>query len=184
MRKNEIDELINIYETQGMIELVEKLYYIQKQYKDAELNSLISAYMHLTNQDRHSFFYTSKKEQIVTNNTRSLIYFNKQLFDFKNINDKKIVTKESFRVNKKEISIVLGAVKDQFKKGSTNTCKVECVGNNVIVSTNEKQVEFPKQEFELICKLLNSSTYNLSNDSSYLNIEGENGYAYILGKRI
>ena len=57
MRKNEIDELIDIYEKQGTMKLILKLYEIQKQNKTAELCELLSAYMHLTNRNNNSYFY-------------------------------------------------------------------------------------------------------------------------------
>ena len=95
MRRNEIDELINIYESHGTEKLVEKLYQIQQHHKDVELTNLLEFYLHVTNRNNNSYFYTSDKEQVVTNNAGSIIYFNKKLFDFKNINDRKIVTKQS-----------------------------------------------------------------------------------------
>ena len=183
MRKNEIDELISIYEKYGTFKLITKLYQIQKQYKEIELVSLLEAYMHLTNRNNNSYFYTSDKEQIVTNNTGSVIYFNKKLFDFKNINDRKIVVKESFKVNEEEIMEILGTFKSQCGKNLTQTNDIEFVNDKVVVSTKHNSAEFNKQEFELVAKLLNYPSFNLSNNNSSIYMQSDSGYAYIKGKR-
>ena len=183
MRKNEIDELINIYEQQGIVELVAKLYEIQKKHIDTELDKLLSAYMHLTNKNNNSYFYTSDNEQIVTNNTGSIIYFNKKLFDFKNVNDRKIVVKQSFRVNEEEMLEMLGLFKLLCGNNVTPTNDIEFVNDTVVVSTKHNSAEFNKQEFELIAKLLNYPSFNLSDNTSSLYMQGSNGYAYIKGQK-
>ena len=183
MRKTEIDELINIYETCGTEKLITRLYEIQKQNKTAELSELLSAYMHLTNRSNNSYFYTSDREQIVTNNTGSVIYFNKKLFDFKNINDRKIVVKESFKVNEEEMMEILGTFKSQCGKNVTPTNDIEFINDKVVVTTKHNSAEFNKQEFELVAKLLNYPSFNLSDDNSSMYMESTNGYAYIKGKR-
>ena len=182
MKRNEIDELISIYEIYGVDELVTRIYQIQKQHKDAELDTLLSAYMHLTNKNNNSYFYTSDKEQIVTNNTGSIIYFNKKLFNFKNINDRKIVTKESFNVNEEEMFEILGIFKLLCGTKVTSTNDLEFVNDRVVVSTKHNSAEFNKKEFELLARLLDYPTFNLSNNTSSLYMEGTNGYAYIKGK--
>ena len=183
MKKNEIDELINIYENQGMMELVAKLYQLQKQYKDMEIEALLGAYMHLTNKNNNSYFYTSDKEQVVTNNTGSIIYFNKKLFDFKNINNRKIVTKESFSVREEEIMEMLGVFKALCGNKVTATNNIDFVNDLVVVTTKHNSAEFNKQEFELIAKLLNYPSFNLSDNTSSLYMQSETGYAYIKGKK-
>lgn len=183
MRKNEIDELIKTYEQQGFVELITKLYQIQKEYKDSELNDLLSAYMHLTNKNNHSYFYTSDSKQIVTNNTGSVIYFNKKLFDFKNINDRKIVVKQSFQVSEVEMLEILGLTRAMCGNNTTHTNDIEFINDSVMISTKHNSVEFNKQEFELIAKLLNYPSFNLSNDAACLYMKGANGYAYIKGQK-
>ncbi len=182
MRKTEIDELISIYEKYGSQELITRLYQIQKQYKDSELTELLVAYMHLTNRSNNAYFYTSDKEQVVTNNTGSVIYFNKKLFDFKNINDRKIVVKESFNVNEEEMMEMLGTFKALCGNKVTSTNDIEFINDKVVVSTKHNSAEFNKQEFELIAKLLNYPSFNLSDNNSSLYMQSDSGYAYIKGK--
>ena len=183
MRRNEIDELINIYEDQGFVELIAKLYKIQKQHKDIELYSLLLKYMHLTNKNNHSWFYSSNHEQIITNNNSSVIYFNKKLFDFKNINDRKIVVKESFKVDANEMMKILATFNLLCGNKVTSTNDVVFIGDKVVVTTKHNRAEFNKQEFELITKLLDSPSFNLADDNSYVYMQSANGYAYVLGKR-
>ena len=183
MRKNEIDELINTYENYGVSELIARLYEIQKQNKTAELSELLSAYMHLTNRNNNSCFYTSDREQIVTNNTGSVIYFNKKLFDFKNINDRKIVVKESFRVNEEEMMEIIGRFRTLCGNKVTPTNDIDFLSGKAVVTTKHNSAEFNQKEFELVAKLLNYPSFNLSDNNSSIYMESTNGYAYIKGKR-
>lgn len=182
MRKTEIDELINIYEKQGTTKLILKLYQMQKQHQDMELNSLLSTYMHLTNGNNNSCFYTSDREQIVTNNTNSIIYFNKKLFDFKNINDRKIVTKESFSVDEEEMIEMLGTFRTLCGNKATPTNDIDFLNGKVVVTTKHNSAEFNQKEFELVAKLLNYPSFNLSDNDSVIYMESASGYAYIKGK--
>ena len=181
MRRNEIDELINIYESHGTEKLVEKLYQIQQHHKDVELTNLLEFYLHVTNRNNNSYFYTSDKEQVVTNNAGSIIYFNKKLFDFKNINDRKIVVKESFKVNEQEMLEMLGFFRELCGKEVTPTNDIDFVEDKIVVTTKHNSAEFNKQEFEIIAKLLNYPSFNLSDSTSLMYMRGANGYAYIKG---
>lgn len=182
MRKNEIDELINIYENYGVEELIAKLYEIQEQNKNAELSELLSAYMHLTNRNNNSYFYTSDKEQVVTNNTGSVIYFSKKLFDFKNINDRKIVAKSSLNVNEDEMMEILGTFRTLCGTKVTPTNDIDFLNGKAVVTTKHNSAEFNQKEFELVAKLLNYPTFNLSDNASVMYMLGDSGYAYIKGK--
>ena len=181
MRRNEIDELIKIYETNGVEKLVERLYLIQQYHKDIELSNLLELYLHATTRNNNSCFYTSDKEQVVTNNSGSIIYFNKKLFDFKNINDRKIVVKESFKVNEQEMFEMLGFFRELCGKEVTSTNDIDFVDDKVVVTTKHNSSEFNKQEFEIIAKLLNYPSFNLSDNASVIHMQGANGYAYIKG---
>lgn len=183
MRKNEIDELINLYENYGIVELVTRLYQIQKQHKDVELDGLLLSYMHETNRNNNSYFYTSDKEQIVTNNTGSVIYFNKKIFNFKNINDRKIVIKESFNVKEAEMMEILGLFRTICGNKVTSTNNIDFIKDKVVVTTKYNSSEFDKQEFELVAKLLDYPTFNLSDNSDAIYMHGTNGYAYIKGQK-
>lgn len=181
MRKNEIDELINIYESYGTEEVVARLYEIQKQNKTAELSELLSAYMHLTNRNNNSYFYTSDREQVITNNTGSVIYFNKKIFDFKNINDRKIVTKSSLKVNEDEMMEIIGTFRTLCGNKVTPTNNIDFLNGKAIVTTKHNSAEFNQKEFELVAKLLNYPTFNLSDNTSVMYMQGDSGYAYIKG---
>ena len=183
MKKNEINELITIYEEQGFVELLAKLYELKQQYNDIQLDGLIVAYMHQTNGKNNSYFYTSNKEQFVTNNTSSIIYFNKKIFDFKNINNRKIVTKKSFEVNKEAMLEMLKLLKAMSGNNFIKHNNTAISNDELIVFNKENYAAFSKKEFDIISEMLNKPEIKLSADTPYLYIEGENGYAYIKGKK-
>ena len=183
MKLEEINQILKLYEDCGSKEVIARLYELQKIEQEKLLDAKLVAYMHLSNNNNNSYFYTSDKEQIVTNNTGSIIYFNKKLFDFKNINNRKIVRKESFNISEEEIMELLGMFRTLCGDKVTTTNDIDFVNNSVVVSTKHNSSEFDKQEFELIAKLLNYPSFNLSDNTSVIHMQGDNGYAYIKGKR-
>lgn len=184
MRLEEINEILSLYENYGSKEAIARLYELQRIEKEKLLDTKLVQYMHETNKNNNTFFYTSDKEQMVTNNTGSIIYFNRKLFDFTNINNRKIVIKESFEVNEEKMQEMLDVFKILCKSKFTSTNDIEFVNDDeLVVSTKHNSVTFNKQEFELIAQLLNYPTFNLSDDTSSMYMKGNNGYAYILGKK-
>lgn len=182
MRLEEINEILNLYENYGSREAIARLYELQKIETDKLLDAKLVAYMHETNKNNNSFFYTSDKEQIITNNTGSIIYFNRKMFDFTNINNRKIVVKSSLEVEKEEIQKLLSNIKEKCGHNFTRTNNIDVIDNKVIVVSQKNQGEFNKKEFEIIYKILNRPIVHLSDDAPSLLMQGLDGYAYILGK--
>lgn len=182
MRLDEINEIIHLYENYGASRAMEKIYELQQIEKDKLLDEKLVAYMHETNKNNNSFFYTSDKEQIVTNNTNSIIYFNRKIFDFKNVNNRKIVVKESFEVKEEEMLELLGNFRLLCGNNATLTNDIEIIDDRVVVSTKHNNAEFNRQEFELVAKLLDYPAFNLSDNTSVMHMQGANGYAYIKGR--
>ena len=183
MKLSELNEIIYLYENYGSKEAMAKVYELQQIEKLKMLDEKLVAYMHETNKNNNSFFYTSDKEQIVTNNTNSIIYFSKKLFDFTNINNRKIVIKESFEVKEEEMLELLGSFRLLCGSNITPTNDIDVIDDKVIVSTKHNNAAFNKREFELVAKLLDYPTFNLSDKTPSIYMRGVKGYAYIKGQK-
>ena len=183
MNKRDINNLIKIYEEKGSKELINHLYELRKKEELNNLESFLISYMHLTNEKNNSLYYNDGNEQIITNNTSSIIYFNKNIFDFKNINNRKIITKKSLKVNKEEINKLLINAKILFDSGGINSKISDTKVSDKIVEFKGKgnYQKFNYEECELVRKLLLNPTFRLSEENAVLYAYALNGYAYILG---
>ena len=184
MNKNEIEKLIKIYEEKGYKELINYLYQLKNEEELKDLQKYLISYMHLTNEKNNSLYYNGENEQIITNNTSSFIYFNKNIFSFKIINNRKIVSKESLEVNKDILFNLLINIKTLYDLGIMNGSKINDVkvsGKIIEFKGNGDYQKFNHEECELIRNLLINPTFKLSSNKAVLYAHGLNGYAYILG---
>lgn len=182
MTKEEIMKLLNIYEQNGVEELINYLNELKYTEDVKELDKLLRAYMHLTNRKNNSLYYTSEEEQIVTNHSSSIIYFNKKLFDFKNINYGMIVVKNSLEVDKEEMKYIFDNAEMLFGKQSSKIKDTRICNSTIEFLGNSEYRKFDYEECKLIRELLVTPTFKLSDKEDILYASGNNGCAYIFGE--
>ena len=61
---------------------------------------------------------------------------------------------------------------------------IDFLNGKAVVTTKHNSAEFNQKEFELVAKLLNYPTFNLSDNASVMHMQGDSGYAYIKGYKI
>ena len=148
-----------------------------------DMNDKLVSYMHLTNLGKESFYYTSDKEQIITNNTNSVIYYNGRIFNFENINNYKITSRCAELVDKNEMIQIINKIKTMYGKVDSSIEDVCYQGKKeILFSTNNGWFSFPKFECEFTRKLLDNPSFRMSEENPILFAESEKGFAYILSK--
>ena len=177
MTKNDINRLINIYETDGKDELIKYLYSLKNEYK---LQEILKKYCSSCFVGENILFYASLNEQIFFNNKSSILYFNK--VKFKNLYDILLTTSSKF-IKKEELEFILNTLKSQC----SNTCRIKDVSfnkNNLDVYIENNLYRFNKEECEIVRDLLSNPEFKASDKNPILHAKSNEGYAYILGKKL